>query len=100
MHRMQISLTTNQYEFLQSEAFVTGKSMAAILRTMLDEAIEHRQQDILANDPIWDVIGIGQAIDGPTDISENVDKYLYGEPVNQAVPLQKIAEDSDEYTPH
>ena len=98
MHRMQVSLTTTQYEFLQSEAFVTGKSMAAILRAMLDEAIQQRQQDVLANDPIWDVIGIGKAIDGPTDISENVDKYLYGESVNQAVPLQKIAEDSDEYT--
>jgi len=100
MHRMQISLTTTQYEFLQSEAFVTGKSMAAILRAMLDETIQQRQQDVLANDPIWDVIGVGETIDGPTDISENVDKYLYGEPVNQAVPLQKIADDSDEYTPH
>ena len=100
MHRMQISLTTTQYEFLQSEAFVTGKSMAAILRTILDEAMQQRRQDVLANDPIWDVIGIGQAIIGPTDISENVDKYLYGEPVNQAIPLQKIAEDSDEHTPH
>lgn len=99
MHRMQISLTTTQYEFLQSEAFVTGKSMAAILRTLLDEAIQQHRQDVLANDPIWDVIGIGESIDGPTDVSSNVDKYLYGTPLEAAnsIPLKKVAEEPDEY---
>jgi hypothetical protein len=99
MHRLQISLTQTQYEFLKSEAFVTGKSMAAVLRDLLDEAIQTRQQDILDNDPIWDVIGIGQEIEGPTDVSANVDKYLYGEPLASSDynKLPKVAEESDEY---
>jgi hypothetical protein len=99
MHRLQISLTQTQYEFLQSEAFVSGKSMAAVLRDLLDEAIQTRQQNILNNDPIWDVIGVGQEIEGPTDVSANIDKYLYGEPLESAdySQLPKVAEDSDEY---
>jgi hypothetical protein len=99
MHRLQISLTQTQYEFLQSEAFVSGKSMAAVLRDLLDDTIEVRQQEALNNDPIWNVIGVGQEIEGPTDVSANIDKYLYGEPVESVDyhQLPKVAEDSDEY---
>ncbi len=100
MHRLQISLTETQYEFLKSEAFVSGKSMAAVLRNLLDEIIQARQQDILQNDPIWTVIGVGEEIEGPTDVSANVDKYLYGEPlaaIDGSKPIQKVAEATDEY---
>ena len=99
MHRLQISLTERQYEFLKSEAFVTGHSMAAVLRNLLDEVIQARQQAILDNDPIWEVIGIGADIEGPTDISANVDKYLYGEALEDARfdPVPKVAEATDEY---
>ena len=102
MNRLQISLTQTQYEFLKSEAFVSGRSMAAVLRDILDETIRQRQQEILANDPIWQAIGVAEEVDGPTDVSANVDKYLYGEPVEPAAGypahLKKVAEDADEYT--
>ena len=72
-------------------------------REILDETIRHRQQEFLANDPIWQAIGVAEEVDGPTDVSANVDKYLYGEPIEPAVGypahLKKVAEDSDEYTP-
>ncbi len=100
MHRLQISLTETQYEFLKSEAFVSSKSMAGVLRDLLDEIIAARQQSILKDDPIWDVIGIAQEIDGPTDVSANVDKYLYGVPLEPVAHnhLPKVAEDTtDEY---
>ena len=99
MHRLQISLSETHYEFLKSEAFISGQSMAAVLRDLLDEVIRQRQQKILRDDPIWQAIGVGQEIDGPTDISANVDRYLYGEllePVS-VQPLKKVAEESDEY---
>lgn len=99
MHRLQISLTNSQYEFLKSEAFTANRSMAAVLRDLLDEIIETRRSDILQHDPIWDVIGMGQEIDGPTDISSNVDKYLYGEREEASDSLFKqVAEPPDEYT--
>ena len=100
MHRLQISLTETQYEFLKSEAFIAGKSMAFVLRDLLDETMAARRQSVLENDPIWGVIGIGENIDGPTDVSSNVDKYLYGTPLEatNSTPLQKVAEEPDEYT--
>jgi hypothetical protein len=99
MHRLQLSLTEEHYEFLKSEAFVTGKSMAAVLRDLLDEIISQRHEDLLANDPIWEVIGVAAEVDGPTDVSTHVDQYLYGEPLEAAQPyqLQKVAEAPDEY---
>ena len=101
MHRLQISLTQIQYEFLKSEAFITDKSMAAVLRDLLDEVIAARQVESLNSDPIWSVIGIAQDVEGPTDVSANVDKYLYGEPLEskERRHLQMVAEESDEYTP-
>jgi hypothetical protein len=101
MHRLQISLSQTHYEFLKSEAFITDKSMAAVLRDLLDEVIAARQAESLNSDPIWSVIGIAQEVDGPTDVSANVDKYLYGEPVESKGRryLQMVAEESDEYTP-
>jgi hypothetical protein len=101
MHRLQISLTEEHYEFLKSESFLTGKSMAAVLRDLLDEIVKLRQQDLLANDPIWEVIGVAEEVEGPTDISAKVDKYLYGERLETMQPdqLQKVAEATDEYSP-
>lgn len=101
MQRLQISLDETHYEFLKSEAFITGQSMAGVLRNLLDEIIERRQQEILHDDPIWNVIGVGQEIEGPTDVSSNVDRYLYGEPLEPAgiQPLPKVAEVPDEYHP-
>ncbi|NJN96458.1 MAG: hypothetical protein HC875_21305 [Anaerolineales bacterium] len=99
MQRLQISLDENQYEFLRSEAFITGQSMAALLRDLLDEVIQKRQDEILRDDPIWQAIGVAEEIEGPTDVSANVDRYLYGEPV-EAVNSQlllKVAEAPDEY---
>ena len=99
MHRLQVSLTEKQYEFLKSEAFVSDKSMAAILRDLLDEIIQIRRQEVLNNDPIWGMIGVAQEIEGPTDVSRNVDRYLYGDPLELVSPnqLKKVAEDSNEY---
>ena len=99
MHRLQISLTETQYEFLKSESFISNTSMASVLRDLLDEIIDIRRQEVLNSDPIWDVIGIAEEVDGPTDVSSNVDKYLYGTPLETAnsTPLQKVAEETDEY---
>lgn len=99
MHRLQISLNESHYEFLKSESFVSGQSMAAVLRDLLDEIIQKRQQEILHEDPIWNVIGVAEEIEGPTDVSAHVDRYLYGEPLEPAgvQSFKKVAEAPDEY---
>jgi hypothetical protein len=101
MNRLQISLTEEQYDFLKTQAFLSGQSMASVLRSLIDEHMAAERQEALTEDPIWAVIGIGQEIDGPTDVSANLDKYLYGEPLETAdsPALRKIAEKPDEYHP-
>jgi len=74
--------------------------MAAVLRNLIDEAIEANRQQILAEDPIWQAIGVAQEIQGPTDLSSNVDKYLYGEAEYsvRAPRLRLVAEEANEYS--
>jgi hypothetical protein len=102
MYRLQISLDETHYEFLKSEAFITGQSMAAVLRDLINEVIQKRQQEILSDDPIWQAIGVAAEVDAPPDISANLDHYLYGEPLELAeiVPLKKVAEESNDYLAH
>ena len=98
MNRLQVNLTLEQYEFLKTEAFASNKSMASVLRDMIDAVIVQRQQGLLAEDPIWEMIGVGADVGGPTDISQNVDKYLYGERSEpQLRVISKVKEEPNEY---
>lgn len=90
MNRLQISLTEDQYAFLKSESFVLGKSMAAVLRDLLNQVITARCNSALEADPIWQVIGIGHKLDAPTDISTHIDHYLYGHPLPPATSNQSL----------
>jgi hypothetical protein len=102
MYRLQISLDETHYEFLKSEAFITGQSMAAVLRDLLNEVIQQRQHEILTDDPIWQAIGVAVEVDAPPDISANLDRYLYGEPLELAEMSfpKKVAEESNDYLTH
>ncbi|MEM7028991.1 MAG: hypothetical protein AAF629_05320 [Chloroflexota bacterium] len=77
MKQIQINLTTEQYDFLKAEMLSQNKSLTVVISNILDESILRDRQDILENDPIWSVIGIGKDIVGPTNVSQNVDNYLY-----------------------
>ncbi|NOX63071.1 MAG: hypothetical protein GXP42_14180 [Chloroflexi bacterium] len=76
MKRMQLILETWQHEWLAQEAKKSGVSMSALVRQMLTEGIERRQNEGLDEDPLWGVIGLGE---GPEDgvTSENLDEFLY-----------------------
>ncbi len=39
-----------------------------------------------ANDPIWDIIGMGSSIGGPSNVSEHVDEFLAECEVSQNRP--------------
>lgn len=104
MKRVQLILEEWQQEWLASEAARTSTSMSALLRQLMTEAIEHRQMDKAADDPLWGVIGMAE---GPDDgvSSENLDEYLYQLPHGQGTgtmgeftsPLRKAAESSVPY---
>ena len=74
MHRTQIYLEEAHYQLLQSRARREGKSMAAVIRGMLDA---HLGRGTKSRDAFSQVIGIGKG-DGSA-VAENYENYLYAE---------------------
>ena len=74
MHRTQVYLEDSQYESLRARARREGKSMAAVIRQILDDHLAGYGR---GPDGFADVIGIGVG-DG-TAVAENYEDYLYGE---------------------
>jgi len=75
MHRLQISLPEWQYHFLREQASRTGQSMAGFIRKLIEQEAQAVQRPV-EEDPIWEVVGIGQG-GPPYDVSERVDEFLY-----------------------
>jgi plasmid stability protein len=76
MRRTQIYLDEGQHEMLQSRARREGKSLAAIIRDILDAYLCGSRMPVAA-DPFRRVIGIGKG-DGSA-VAQNYEDYLYGE---------------------
>lgn len=101
MKRVQLILEEWQHEWLAAESAHTSTSMSALLRQLLTEAIERRQMDQVADDPLWGVIGMAS---GPDDgiTSENLDEFLYpatGQLSQQHRPERMAAESTSNYEP-
>lgn len=98
MKRVQLILEEWQQSWLAEEAKRQSVSMSALLRQMMTEAIELRQAESLADDPLWGAIGLGI---GPRDgvTSENLDTFLYGTAAStrSARPLRMAAESPAEF---
>lgn len=96
MKRVQLILEEWQHEWLSDEAEKVSTSMSALLRQLLTEAIENRQSTTLADDPLWEIIGVAE---GPDDgiSSENLDEYLYNTPASKKPAVRMVAEEKSEY---
>ena len=77
MHRTQVYLDEGHYQLLRARAKRQGKSLAAIIREIIDEHLNTGKQRA-QGDPLSEVIGIGEG-DGAA-VAENYEDYLYGEP--------------------
>jgi len=76
IRRTQIYLEDSQYELLRSRARREGKSMAAVIREILDEYLGGKAS-MSRRDPLRHAIGIGKG-DGAA-VAENYQDYLYGD---------------------
>ena len=74
MHRTQIYLEDSMYRLIRSRAREEGKTLAALIRELLSEALGGARAE---SDPLADVIGIAQG-DGSA-VAENHADYLYGD---------------------
>ena len=73
MHRTQVDIRTDQYEMLNARARREGRSLASIIREILDA---HLSGGKPAHDPFDRVIGLAKG-DGSA-VAENHAEYLYG----------------------
>lgn len=73
MHKTQLYLEESQYLILRDWAVKRKKSIAQLVREMIDLAIAPKQ----GHDPLFDVIGIASAKHG--NVSQHADDYLYGD---------------------
>ena len=71
--RTQISLSEPQRRFLQRRARQQGKSMAEVLRSLIDREMETPPS--LEDDPFFGIIGMVRG--NGTVTSENLDEHIY-----------------------
>lgn len=76
IHRTQIYLEKTQYQLLQARARREGRSMAALIRNILDEHLTGKASNP-RQDPLRRAIGMGKG-DGSA-VAENCDDFLYGD---------------------
>ena len=75
MHRTQVYLEESQYEALRARARREGRSLASVIREIIDVQLGVRYAGGL-KDPFRGVIGVGEG-DGSA-VAENYEDYLYG----------------------
>jgi hypothetical protein len=81
MVRTQVYLPADLYEVMKRRSESEGVTMATQIREALTRyvtGLEEQEEEghiLTADDPIWELIGIGKG--GPEDGSINHDKYIY-----------------------
>jgi hypothetical protein len=76
--RLTIELSIDQYEVLRKQANSTGTTVTGFLRKLIEEfrvRIPEEARKNYRDDPLYKMRG---SFDGPKDLSENHDHYLYG----------------------
>ena len=76
--RLNIELSIDQYELLRKQANKNGTTVSGFIRHLIDD-FRHRlpkeARKNYQNDPLYKRRG---SFDGPKDLAENHDHYLYG----------------------
>ena len=71
MHRLQISLPEEQMDFLRERSRESKKSVAGVIRELIEQEARLAERPI-TEDPIWEVIGIGQSQGGDRVIDADI----------------------------
>lgn len=77
--RLTIELPVNQYEFLRKQASTTGTTIAGLIRKLINDCqlrIPEEARKNYQSDSLYKRRG---SFDGPADLAEHHDHYLYGD---------------------
>jgi hypothetical protein len=80
MVRKQIYIDEDLDQDLKALAERTGEPEAAHVRAALRGYLEARRPSADAADPLLQIIGLVDDAEGPGDVAEEHDHYLYGAP--------------------
>ncbi len=80
MIRKQIYIDEELEHGLKALAGRTGRAEAVHVRAALREYLEEHRSPPGARDPLLDLIGLVDESEGPRDVAEEHDHYLYGTP--------------------
>ena len=80
MVRKQIYIDDELEEDLKVLAARTGEPEAAHVRAALRRYLEAQRLPVEGADPLLAMIGLVDDADGPSDVAEEHDHYLYGTP--------------------
>ena len=75
--RLTIELSADQYELLRKQANATGTTVSGFIRRLIDEVRVRLPEEARKNyqtDPLYKRRG---SFDGPSDLAEKHDHYLY-----------------------
>ena len=75
VHRTQLHLDESRYQYLADQAKAQGKSIAQVVRDLIDA--DSKRRGSRRKDSLDNIIGIFQG-DGSA-VAEHVDDYLYGD---------------------
>ena len=76
MTQITIQLSDKDYYRIQKIAEKLGKPIEILIRELIIQFQETEKQIDITKDPLYQFEGFDS--DAPTDLSINVDKYLYG----------------------
>lgn len=75
--RFNLELPVEQYEFLRKEADAMKSTVAGLIRRLIEDHKNRLLKEVRFYDA--DPLGSRQgSFDGPADLAENHDRYLYG----------------------
>jgi len=77
MTELTISLVESDYLRLENVAKLEGKSIQEVIQDWLDKMLDITEPFDVTQDPIFLMEGYDS--NSPSDLSINVDKYIYGE---------------------
>jgi hypothetical protein len=63
MYRFQLWLEEAQHEFLEEQSREQDTSKSAVLRELIDAAIQASRQGPVEQDPLWTMVGAGKSSD-------------------------------------
>lgn len=78
LKRLNIEIPWEQYELLQREATARGTTISRVIRDLIagiEKPRERRARRTLRHDPLY---GMRGSFDGPVNLAEKHDAYLYG----------------------